>query len=292
MRILLRAIALAIFLFSPSAQAEEQAYTIRLSRPTKVGDRFRLIANSRHAERVAIFIGEVPVKTRIDDYNVELNGTLTALEVARNGNVGKSALVIEKLMFTSGGETKALFGSGTTAIVSDNGERRVYTINDMPADALAEKALRAVLSGAISSGPTDDEAFGTEDKKRVGDSWQVNRDLLVKSLYEKGKLSVDIADVQGLMTLQGVVKGGPRDYLVIGGSINIERFTVPLPPEFNAQEGKIEINFSGRFPAAEERTRLSQSLQMTAWFSAVGPADSTLRGFFEETRSIELQDPN
>jgi hypothetical protein len=284
--------AIALLLTAQTALADEQAYTIRLSRPSKIGDRYRIVAKSRHSEKVAIFAGEVPIKSRIDDFNVELVGTLTIQEVAGNGNASKSTLLIGKFLVASGQETKALFPAGTIVIISIENEESVYRIDGGLVDAATEKALRTVLSGAGSAGPTDDEAFGTNDKQKVGDTWQVNRDLLVKSFFQKAKMSVDIADVKSSMTLQGVVKGGPRDYLVVGGTINIERFTVPLPQEFKTQKGQIEMSFSGQFPTTEDRTRLSQSLQTTAWFSAVGPADLSLRGLFEDARTIEFQDPN
>jgi hypothetical protein len=284
--------AVAIVLISSSAKAEEQAYNIRLFRPSKVGETYRVVANSRHSERVAIFVGEVPVNGNVDDFSVELIATATVSQVSDSGNVTKSTVKIEKLMVSSGSETKALLLPGTVVIVSADRERKRFTINDVDVDRPTEKALRAVLSGAVSTGPTDDEVFGTKEKKKIGDTWQVNRELMAKSLYEKAKMTVSPSDIVGGVTLEGVVKGRPRDYLVISGSINIDKFAAPLPAEFKQQTGQIRLNLSGRFPITEDRDRLSETLQMGAWFSAIGPENSTLRGVFEETRNVELQDPN
>lgn len=286
------AVAVAIVLISLSAKAEEQAYNIRLSHPSKVGETYRVVANSRHTERVAIFVGDVPVNGKVDDFSVELIAMATASQVSGGGKVTKSTVRIEKLMLSTGGETKALLSPGTVVIVSADGQWKRFTINDAAVDMATEKALRTVLAEVVSTGPNDDEVFGTKEKKKIGETWQVNRELLAKSFYEKAKMTVNPSDVVGGVTLEGVVKGRPRDYLVISGSINIDKFEVPLPAEFKQEAGQIRLNLSGRFPITEDRDWLSESLQMGAWFSAVGPENFILRGLFEVTRNVELQDPN
>ena len=90
---------------------------------------------------------------------------------------------------------------------------------------------------------TDDDAFGTDEKKKVGDSWKINAKALAESA-KNDKVEIDPKNVSGKMTLTGIVKAGGQKCLEIKGEFTVKGLKAPADFPRNLRVTKSEM--SGR----------------------------------------------
>lgn len=279
-----------IFVFSSMLLAQE--YAIRLSREGKSGEKYRLSTTGRHAETMTVFVGDVAVNEKNDQFSVELVSSLTVIETDENGRSIRQALGIEKCLITTGGITKPLLPPGIVVIATTEGKRTVLKINDLPVDPMTAKALSVVIPSYVS-GLSDDDVFGTREKKRIGDTWEINADLAARSLKEEFNVSTNKGDVKGASTLEGAVKGAQEGYLIVSAWLNVDDFSLPLPEGVKIQNGQVRSLFSGKFPINEARAPLGVSAKMMMSFTAIGPPDPKtpqmlIQGAMERSLTREL----
>jgi hypothetical protein len=280
-----------MLLFSPAALAQE--YDIRLIKEAKVGDQYRVDTTARRITKMTAFRGKAAVKNQGDELTTELVSSVKVLETNENERATKVALSIEKCVITTGGNTKLLIDTGRVVIGSRQGRGKFFTIDNVPVDPITNKALSMAVSfGDV--GPTDDDIFGTREKRRVGDSWEINAALVAKSLKEIFNISTGEGDVKGGATLEGTVKSGRQEYLVISAWLSIDSFSVPLPDGVKIQDGQVKGSFSGKFPVDPVRERVGESSKIATWFTAVGPPDPkfeglTIEGVMEQSVTREIE---
>jgi hypothetical protein len=287
------AIAASAFLLASASVLLAQEYDIRLSHGTKTGDKYRVFVTANQSEKMTALVGNAAVRNASDEFAIELIASITTLAVNERGRETKSAIRIEKGLITEHGETKGLIPTGAFVIASLEGSRIVFTIDDAPVDPMTAKALGMALSSS-GGGPTDDEVFGTSEKKKVGDSWPINGDLIAKSLFERHNISTSKEDIHGAATLEGIVKGGPQEYLVVSVLLDIGMFSVPLPNGFRVRDAEMRGAFSGKFPINQVRKPFGTATQMTGWFTATGSPDPkmpamTIKGTLEQRRNLEIE---
>lgn len=280
-----------MLLFSPAASAQE--YDIRLSDEAKVGDKYRVLTTARHAEKMTAFVGNAAVKNQMDEFTTELVSSVRVLETNDNRRATKVALDIEKCIITRGGETKSLIDTRRVVIATREGREKVFKIDNVPVDPITKKALNITVP-FDDAGVTDDDIFGTREKKKVGDSWEINAALAAKSLKEMVNVSTGNADVKGGATLEGIVKTGREEHLIISAWLSIDSFSVPLPNGFKIQDGQVTGSFSGKFPVSPAHERFEESAKIAAWFTAVGPPDPksqelTIQGLMEQSVTREIE---
>jgi hypothetical protein len=284
------AITTFLFVFYSASMASAQEYEIRLSREHKVGDKYRFSANARHAEKMVVSIGDTPVNQKLDEFTVDLVSLMIVLEVGELGRVTKFAMQIERCLVTHGGVGKPLLPPGVVVKGAAENNRNVLTIDDAPVDAITAKILQAVIP-SHRSGISDDDVFGTREKKRVGDTWDIDFDVAKKSLNEMFNMQ---GDIKGTTTLDGVIKGGDGDFLIISAWLDMDNVSMPLPDGVKIQSGQVKGTFSGRFPINQEPRRLSQSMKMAAWFAGRRAPDPKtpemiFQGAMERSLSRELE---
>ena len=101
-------------------------------------------------------------------------------------------------------------------------------------------------------------------------------------------------DVKGGTTLEGVVKGGQKEYLIVSAWLSVGNFSVPLPEGVKVQNGQVRAVFSGRFPLKATRESLGESAKMIMWFTAIGPPDPrmpemTFQGAMERSVTSQIE---
>ena len=282
---------LLIILFTATANAQD--YEIRFLRPVKIGDRFRINATGRNFEGIAVFAGQRLLQDKAEEIGVDLTATLTALEVDGSGKPSTYSVEIEKLIVVPNGVIAGILIPGAVVIGASNGPRFDFSVNGVPLDAWSSKALSIVVP-TYHTAVTDDEVFGTRERKKIGESWPVDADIAARSLNETLKLNVDKNHLSGRSTLDGIVKQGSTEYLVIGANMRVDKFSMPLPNGITLQNGQLEGTFSGRFPVNPGRPPLSQSAKVSVRFSGTRAADPntpelTLNGITERSVQREFQ---
>ncbi|HEY3305547.1 MAG TPA: hypothetical protein VGL70_18645 [Candidatus Binatia bacterium] len=266
-------VSACLWVFSSIAVAQE--YEIRLSGQAKTGEKYKLSTTVSYAEKSTLFSDGSPVKDKKEEFTLELVSSVIVLETSERGKLRKSAIVIEKCVMTTGGRIESLITPGLVVMAAREGKQTVYKIKDAPVDARTAKALRMSIS-FYAGEYSDDDIFGTREKKGVGDTWPVNAAMFADAMNEVFAVSIKHEDISGTMNLEQVVKDRLHDYFLIKGWLDIAKFAVPLPQAFRLDEGQLKVAFSGKYPIDHVRGLWEASQIANMSFTAIRPSDSKL----------------
>jgi hypothetical protein len=288
---MLRVCLVFIAISATNVLADE--YDVRLFFPAKRGDGYRISTTVKQLQTVRTFIDGTDKGEKSEGLTVELIASITELEVNEKGRATKRQMSLENCIIDSGGEKKTL-PSGLQVVAFEKNKQKVFEINGVPADPLISKALQLALP-LNPEAPTDDEAFGTREKKSIGDSWPINAEFLSRSLREL--YGIVATDVSGTMRLDDVVRGEQTNYLIVSGAIAIGDFSMALPLDFRMQSGRVKSTLSGRYPISQRHQQSSETSEWIAEFVAVASPSGngkevTVKGVIERKRTVEIEGNN
>jgi hypothetical protein len=235
------------------ARAED--FEIRIHRPLREGDKYKLSASGRSTENSAILRDGKIERESKTDFTAQLEAVATVLTVD-HGKAIKQSLAVSKLTRTEEGRTKTIL-ENATVLASFENKKRKFTVNGEEPAAEVQQALGLTVD-IEKPGPTDDEIFGTSERKKIGDTWPVNLKLLAEAMEDSGAAAQGIS-AKG--TLTDVVKdAGGRSLLV---SIDVTATPVlPLPPNMTVDKSTLKMTLSGRFPVDTTRIRPEDKVEM------------------------------
>ena len=118
-----------------------------------------------------------------------------------------------------------------------------------------------------TSGVTDDDVFGTGEKKREGESWSINAALAKKDFAESYDLRVE--DLSGKVTCDGVVHRADGDALKLSAVMSIKAIP-PMPPNFVVDQSATEVRLDGEFPLDFTRQRPTENMTLKMTVTAHG----------------------
>jgi hypothetical protein len=212
-------------------------------------------------------VGGKVFEEQSEDFLVDFESDVKALEVDKNGKPSKVSLTVDKCILKQGGTEKPLLAKGAVVIASLKDDETVYEIAGQPVDAETAEALDLVVVLG-RNGASDDEVFGTKERKKVGDHWAMNAELAAKDLQDVMKGStVKKEDVAGTVTLDKVVKVGTTDCLQISVEMTVNNETMP---DMEVSQMKIHVHFLGLFPIDLSKDIMEESDSMTMSITAKG----------------------
>ena len=252
-------------LFSPALFAQD--YEIKLDRPDKVGDQYQLDATAGQVQDLSVTANGNPVKNDKKDITGHCTGVLKILEVDDKQRQTKTTLTIDKFTKTEGGVDSELLPQGTVVTSSVVNKKEVHEINGQPASPEVSQLLTMIVD--LSKGEKGDDAImGTKERKKKGDSWDINAELAKQDFAEStggGKMD----DLVGKTTLDDV----EGDSLKISAHV-VASLQPPLPPSFTLDSSSLDASFGGLFPIDTTKYIPEQSLKIAFSFSAHGDAPS------------------
>lgn len=261
-------ILLALSLAAPGLSADE-GYTVRLARPKKVGDSYRVDARGMHRTQQRITVGGRVVGDEDKKHSVHLVAVATVLAVDSKSSATRIEYRIESLRGSTAGQTEEeVLPSGRKIVAeSKNGDTVFATDSAVPLTPENVEALKVVISAHVPESPTDDDIFGTTAKKHVGESWGINAATAARDLAKSG-LSVTPEDLKGTVRLAGVREAGGVKALEVTGQLRSDKIGLAAPQGgIQVEKTLMEGEFSGLVPAdPQSRVMLSDSFHMT--FSA------------------------
>jgi hypothetical protein len=202
MRLVGRALLL-LFFPAVSLFAAGDDYVIRFTRPAKVGDRSRVEMTGTTRERERITIGG-QVQKEEKDLAVHMIAVESVLAVDSSSTPSRVEYLVQTCQRTSAGKTEELLAAGHKVVAETNAEGdTVFTVDGDPALEDIAKALGLVISIHRPSSPTDDDIFGTKERKRVGDTWNIDSAAAAADLSKTG-LMVSAEALKGTVSLTGV----------------------------------------------------------------------------------------
>ncbi len=222
-------------------------YAIKLSRPSKVGDKFRLHARGARRAQNVITAGTQMARST-NAVEVELEGNVAVLETDALHKISKMSCTVESCQVRSNGVSSRWPAKGTVIIVERNPARDRFFVNgallpDGPASVLSLVLWLNVMAG------DNDALFGTDGTKKVGDSWPYRADR-VKNLGPQRL---------GTVRLVGVTNVNGQSCLEIEANLR----STNLDANFNPGAGKVrsvnqEYTFNQLVPVDSSRPHVRE----------------------------------
>ena len=193
-------------------------YTIQLHRPAKVGDQFRVEMTGSESNTMARKVGDME-GTEEKNWSAKLKGIVTVLKVNKVGSVSQMKLKVDSFTITEGKFTEEALEKGAVIKGEEKDDKNQFELWDEESklgvplqDGIAADALKLLFSLDDAKGKeTDDDVFGTKDKKKVGDSWKINAKALAESAGND-KVKIDPKKVGIKFDNPDNLKGRDADY--------------------------------------------------------------------------------
>jgi hypothetical protein len=257
--------AVVIGLWLP-AGAAAQDYEIRLDRPFRVGQEYRLLSTGRQSQKSTLSVGGQAVQVKAEEYSVQFEAAARVLEIDRNGEPSRLSLSVAKCTLTEEGEALSPIAKDAVVFAYLKDGKPAFETDGAPAGPALAKALGLVISLGKGN-QSEDVIFGTRDRKKVGDHWAMNAELAAKDAQKDG-LEVRQEDITGSATLAGVVKAGDTDCLDVRAEMAIARIVPPVPAGFAVEKSTLQARFAAKLPVDPSRGK-QESAQEVNLSSAV-----------------------
>jgi hypothetical protein len=154
----------------------ERKCAIKLSRPSKVGDEFHLHARgSRAAQNTISAQGKSATAT--NGVEIEFDGEAEVLQTDSIHKISKMSCAVQSCLVRSNGVSRPLFTNGTVVVVEQGFPKDSFSVNGNLLSKQTADLLSLVLWLNVMAGDSDD-LFGTDDLKKVGDSWPYHAERL------------------------------------------------------------------------------------------------------------------
>jgi hypothetical protein len=251
----------------PAGAAPEATYAIRLTRPQKVGDRVAVAVKGRQHKKERVSMTGRVVSDSDTTTDVELMALAEVMAVDAKSQATRLAYSIERCTKTANAQTTELLTRGRTVVVEHRGGRAHYTVDGEKAPKNIEEALAIVISAHEPDSATDDEIFGTRERKRIGDEWPVNAEAAARDFTSRG-VKIDPANVVGGTKLVDARAHEGLKVLELSGRIKIANLTLPLPPGAQVDKSHVEALFWALVPADPKSSRrVAASMLLKTGFS-------------------------
>ena len=245
----------------PTATSTPKTFTVRLSHPSKVGDKLRVVADQVEDKATKVTAGDVVIDDKHEKRLLHLDEISTIVAVNEAGRATKTREDIKDL--TINGKTVV---KGIVDIERGPKEKdAVITVDGKPASDEARDALKSMLKLALS-GPTDDDVFGTKTAQAVGAHWVVNTQLAHDDLKEDTGL--DAANVTGDAWLENVGPSDGKEALDVRAKMGLEGLTPneELPAGSKVELGRADVDLEAMLPIDGKPERSSERMNMMVTF--------------------------
>ena len=194
-----------------TATGKDRAFAIHMHRVSKVGQKFRLAVKASMQLVIERHVGDRSEKEK-EAFDTDFAGVVTVLKTTKGGGKKKVVIVVEKFMITEEGFKFEGLPKGTRLIASLKDREVVFAEalegqeEGKPlAEGIEFDALQQVISLDNEGDVTDDDIFGSKEKRKVGDKWPVNKGKAIED-FRKDDIVIFADRFKGETKLAGVVK--------------------------------------------------------------------------------------
>jgi hypothetical protein len=236
-----------------------QDYEIRLHRPHRVGEKEKILVVGKESQEMSMSSAGKVMREDKKEFTVELDCVSTVLAISPTGKVTRLSFEVSKLVRKDAGLQKEVLPRGTVVVASKAGRKTVFEVDGNAVAPEVAQALDLVMTVSGSDG-TDDELFGTRERKRVGDSWSVNKEAVTQMMSNDPRMAVK--DVAGKVTLKEVVKDASGPRLLVTFDVTAKAAPAGATPGVSSQDGTIIMKGTGEFPVDPKLQRTKESMEM------------------------------
>ncbi len=266
------AAVMAVVALAGSSVAVAQDYPIKLNRPEKVGNEFRMAAVGNQTSTTTIKMDGKALEPQNQAVAVTFNAAVKVLEVNKNGEPSKMTLTVEKLSVKQGGAAAAdALPKGAVITASVKGGKSAFEVAGKAVEPETAAALDLVVSLG-QGGASDDEVYGTKDRKKMGDQWSMNSELAAKDAA-KQDITVSKENITGTVKLDKTEKVGGVDCLVLSMHTAPRRSPRPCLRVSRSRMDRWRLARCRNFPSNPAARTLEDSMDMTMRIAAKGKPD-------------------
>jgi hypothetical protein len=262
-----------VFGLWPGASLLAQDYEIHLHRPEAVGLKYHLSATGRNSQTKRVKSGDKILENDAVKFAVECECEVTVLAVDDKGKPSKLSLQVERLTRTDDAGARELASKGSVVTVSVKDEVEVSEMGGRRLPLQAQEAIMLILP-LDPYGPTEDELFGATGRKKPGDHWKANTDLMAKDLLRRG-VTVNEADLSGTVVFEKLVNVGKTECMQISRSVDCSKYIPSVPSEVKVEKGSLKIEFSEKLPVVASLPALEVSQSASTGYTMKGRPDPT-----------------
>jgi hypothetical protein len=226
--------------------------------PKKVGDVRELTFTNDMFDKTNDQIGAKKLTSQTNTTAQVLKGKIKTLQVDAEGKETQVEVTVDQCTNTFNGNKAPLLGPGTVMVLeAKTGLIEVRYKNGGPYnDKHGVPFLRKAVNMPLPGQPADDvvRIFSTPERKKVGDTWTGDQDLLVSLINKHRNDKLPASAIAGKARLVALPKDGGITYadLEVTITTTFKNFTETL---FNNQPANLKVNgdikttFVYRFPA-------------------------------------------
>ncbi len=253
-----------------------EQYEVRLMRPAKAGDAYRMQAACRQSERMKLIRDGQEVKTMNVEFSLEFEAGVKILEVDKTGDITKFSLSVANFVKTQGEAKRRLIPKESliTGSVTDAGYG--FEVNGKPVDSETHDALLAVIQLGKGGRWSDDEIYESKEPQKVGNSWEINAAVAARNLAKTG-VKAQAEDITGTATLKEITEIEGTPCLKVRGEMFIKRMSAPFIPDFKVETAEMHMAYTATFPVDINKGRLLESQEMRMTLSTRGKPDASGR---------------
>jgi hypothetical protein len=243
----LPAVAFATLLAMANLACEAKDYVVKLSRPDKVGLKYRLEARETKKQSMAIHKGAAELKKEESRTTVILHAVVEVLKVTAKGEPLEKKVTIEKFVDA---KDEPLLKKGDVVTAKTVAGKTVYRMEKRDLDGRAAEFLGDLVKTKTTSSADDDAVFGSKTPRKVGESWKIDAKPLAKDLKLKPE------NIGGTVTLEAVEKHAGQNCLRI--AIDLKMDAVPPGAKlamngFKAKSADVRMKIGGLVPVDPKR---------------------------------------
>ena len=251
----------------PAGAAPETTFAIKLSRPQTVGGRFFVSVKGRQHKKERVTMAGRVVTDTDTTMDVEVVALAEVLAVDAKSMGTKMAYSIERAQKTENAQTTELLARGRVVVVEHRDGRTHFTVDGERPPRPLEEALGIVISAHEPNSATDDEIFGTRERKRVGDEWGINAEAAAKDFTSRG-VKIDPQNITGATKLVAAKSQDGVKVVELSGKLRIANMALPLPAGAQVERSQVEALFWGLFPQDPKATRrVAESMLLKTGFA-------------------------
>jgi hypothetical protein len=257
----------AFFVFTPigSARADDMDYAIHLEHPMRVGDTWTLTAHKeKHVLSETTSAGKAPIN-QATDLVIDLTGQEEVLQIDPKGRPTQTRLTVDTFTQTLAGATRDIATKGMVLILSYGDGKLIAREQDTPVDPAIATALDTMVDVYDGHG-TNNDLLGTNDRKKVGDAWPVNKDKIAEAARNQG-VKVKADDVSGTTTLTDVKTVDDQPSLDLDSTVEIANYAPgAIPASAQIDSSHATQHYTGCYPVAENLPASSVGVENTIEF--------------------------
>lgn len=277
-----------------SALCAGETHPIRISRPDRVGQVYRLQRSGSISEKVVMTVNGQDLPQADQAFGFAFDGTAEIMAV----DAASQTATHMRLTVTSFTKTAGLLkvdilkqGQIIEALLDETGKR--FMVDGEAADGETTKLLALVIDLASANDDAADAIYGHAEPKSAGDQWPINTEAALAQLA-KNEITAEADNVSGQTIVKTVATHDTVPCLEIDGTIRVEGARPALPPGFAVQSSLVEMKLTGAFPVDVTEPLRQRTFLMHVSFVASGqpgpdmppiPIKADIRQTINETRS-------